>query len=262
MQPWTHETALAEIESRLEVMNELVEADAYSSQHTRWRIGTIKFLQEVFGEASIFYSNFVRISWIYSGTMITSYKESLIPGATQQKYDSVAYSDAIRKAHGVLLAAKDELQRKGIEHVYEGKNTGPEASLILQVINLVELKLRKVIRTQPKKEREVQDGFESLLIGADIPYSREKDSIEYSSKTYVPDFTVAKADLAIDVKLASLPPHEKEIIAQINDDILAYQTKYGNLVFIVYDCGQIRDADLFISSFEAQGSVVVRVVKH
>jgi len=51
-------------------------------------------------------------------------------------------------------------------------------------------------------------------------------------------------------------------IAQINDDILAYRTKYGNAFFIVYDCGFIRDVDLFISSFEAQGDVYVRVVKH
>jgi hypothetical protein len=64
------------------------------------------------------------------------------------------------------------------------------------------------------------------------------------------------------LKLATSPNHEKELIAQVNDDILAYKTKYGNLLFIVYDCGQIRDLDRFTASFEAHGSVYVRVVKH
>ena len=55
---------------------------------------------------------------------------------------------------------------------------------------------------------------------------------------------------------------EKEIITEINDDILAYQTKYGNLLFVVYDVGFIRDIDRFIDSFEKSTNVIVRVVKH
>ncbi len=82
------------------------------------------------------------------------------------------------------------------------------------------------------------------------------------TKTYIPDFMVQKADLAIDIKLATATGHEKLMIAEINDDILAYRTKYGNLFFIVYDCGIIRDIDRFIRSFEANGTVYVRVVKH
>lgn len=110
--------------------------------------------------------------------------------------------------------------------------------------------MRKVIREIPSKEKQIQDAFENLLIGADIPYSREKESIEYSSKTYVPDFTIQKIDLAVDVKLCSKEGREKEIIAEINEDILAYQTKYGNLFFIVYDLGFIRDVDRFTGAFE------------
>ena len=52
---------------------------------------------------------------------------------------------------------------------------------ITKVIHLAETKLRKVIRSTPKNEKEVQDAFETLLIGADIPHSREADRIEYSS---------------------------------------------------------------------------------
>ncbi len=81
-------------------------------------------------------------------------------------------------------------------------------------------------------------------------------------KTCTPDFTVSKADLAIELKLSAAASHEKEFIAQINDDILAYGTQYRNMIFVVYDCGYIRDTDLFISSFESHGSLYVRVVKH
>jgi hypothetical protein len=146
--------------------------------------------------------------------------------------------------------------------VYQGKNTGPEASTIVNVINLAERKLRKVIRDVPDAERQVQDAFESLLVGADVVYSRESDRIEYSSKTYTPDFSLAKVDLAIEVKLCNRKDREKEIIAEINDDILAYKRKYGNLLFIVYDTGCIRDVDRFSGHFEDQDGVMVKVVKH
>ena len=55
---------------------------------------------------------------------------------------------------------------------------------------------------------------------------------------------------------------EKELPEEINDDILAYQTKYQNLLFIIYDLGYIRDVDRFSSSFEEHENVTIRVVKH
>jgi hypothetical protein len=55
---------------------------------------------------------------------------------------------------------------------------------------------------------------------------------------------------------------EKAIISEINDDIIAYKTKYSNLIFVVYDIGIIRDQDLFRSGLEASENVVVKVVKH
>ena len=146
--------------------------------------------------------------------------------------------------------------------MYHGKNTAPEASTIVSVLNLVDHKLRKLVREQPAKERTVQDAVENMFIAADVPYAREAESIEYSSKTYIPDFTVSKADLAIEIKLCSKREREKEMIAEINDDILAYSTKYGNLLFVIYDCGIIRDVERFSRHFEESKTVVVRVVKH
>jgi len=104
--------------------------------------------------------------------------------------------------------------------------------------------------------------FETLLVGADIAHERETDSIVYSSKTYIPDFTFPTIGLAVELKLCNRPDREKEIIAEINDDIIAYKTKYRNLVFAVYDLGYIRDMDRFSQAFEASEGVIVRVVKH
>jgi hypothetical protein len=55
---------------------------------------------------------------------------------------------------------------------------------------------------------------------------------------------------------------EKSLPAEINDDILAYKQSYGNLLFVVYDTGNVRDIDRFIAHFEEEDGVVVKVVKH
>jgi hypothetical protein len=179
-----------------------------------------------------------------------------------ERINQKAYLRQLESARGLLLAASDELDRKDLNSVYKGKDTGPEASIILKVIGLAEHKLRKVIREKPESENEVQNRYEDLLIGADILYSRETESIEYSSKTYIPDFIIKKSDLIVEVKFCNRSGREKELIEEINDDILAYKTKYGNLFFVVYDIGLIRDVDRFIDSFQNIEGVFVKVVKH
>ena len=173
-----------------------------------------------------------------------------------------AYLEALETAKGLLQAAHDELSAKTLEDVYHGKNTAPESSNIVKVLTIIEQRLRKVIRERPERERQVQDALENLLVGAGIEYSRETESIEYSSKTYTPDFSLSRLDLAIELKLCPRPEREKEIIAEINDDILAYKQKYGNIFFVVYDLGCIRDVDRFVAQFEETEGVLVRVIKH
>ena len=160
------------------------------------------------------------------------------------------------------MAAADHLKRTDLERVYVGTDTPPESNAIMKVINLAEHRLRKVIRAKPGSERDVQDAFDTLLVGADIPFKRETEAIEYSSKTYRPDFTVPKINLAIELKLCNREGREKEMIAEVNDDILAYGTKFANLLFVVYDLGFVRDIDRFTSAFEKNQNVVVLVVKH
>jgi len=263
---WNKETAIGELDKLIEGIEDLKKVRAFSSDHVRWHQRVVSFFEEVFGKDSRYFRSFVHLSWRRDGSFlvggVSDPKGSYNPQAAVDREHHKSYLEQLDTAKGLLLAAKDELGRKDLEEVYKGKDTGPEASLILKIINLGEYKLRKVIRQTPEKERNVQDSFESLLVGAEIPFSRETESIEYSSKTYKPDFSVSRADLAIEVKLCNREGREKEIIAEINDDILAYKTKYGNVVFVVYDLGLIRDIDRFVKNFEDQEGVVVKVVKH
>ncbi len=257
------EKAIEQLDALIEEIEALRGHLQTDPEHIRWHQKVIRFLTRTFGQRSAAYQNFVRISWHFRGTRPVTIYEVDQPGMGRERYDTHAYAKAQDVALGILLSARDELEEaQSIEDVYQGKNTAPEASEIVSIISLADKKLRKVIRQPPTKEAEVQDAFENLLVGADIAYKREAPQITYSSKQYRPDFVVPTADLVIEIKLCSKPGHEKERIAEINDDILAYETTWGNQLFVVYDIGTIRDVDTFKGSLEANDSVIVCVVKH
>ncbi len=264
--PWTKEVVLGRLQALREETIALESWRRLSEDHTRWLISTLQFVEDVFGPRSRTYLGIASLRWEAPRPMIVGGPSdpmgSIDPDAARERKDQEGYVRDLATARGVLAAAIERLNILELDEVYEGKDSGPESSAIVKVINLAEHKLRKVIRAKPSTEKEVQDAFEGLLIGADLPYSRETDRIEYSSKTYQPDFTMTKLDLAIDMKLCARDGREKELPAEINDDILAYQAKYGNLLFIVYDVGFIRDVERFADSFEQHQNVVVRVVKH
>lgn len=262
---WTKESATAELKALIAEIPDLMGRRRHCAEHTRWVARTLRVLEQVFGHNSRYYLSFAHLKWSETGSFLIGGpgdpEGSWNPQAAIDRRHQEAYVRDLDPAKGFLMAALDDLDRAGIDGVYEGKDTGPEASGLVRVLTLVERKLRKVIRATPTKEREVQDAFESLLVGAEIPYGRETVSIEYSSKTYVPDFVFEPLDLVVEIKLCNRPEREKEIIAEINDDILAYGTRYGNQVFVVYDVGHIRDVERFCSTFESQDGVLVRVVK-
>lgn len=261
---WTKDSALNELKTLAESTRALERFGAFSEDHTRWLTRSLAVLEEVFGRKSRYFLSLAALQWRRTSSTIVGGPahpgDSWNPQAAMERLDHAAYLSDLQTVRGLLLGAADHLERAGLESVYEGKDTAPESSLIIKVLSLAGPPLRKVIRSTPKNEKEVQHAFENLLVGASIPYSRETDRIEYSSKTYTPDFTMPQIDLAIEMKLCG-PGREKEIIAEINDDILAYRTKYGNILFVVYDLGQIRDLERFTVSFEQHQNVIVRVVK-
>jgi hypothetical protein len=262
---WTKDGALAELQGLAATARSLERNERFSEEHTRWLTRALAVVEEVFGQQSRYYLSFAALKWQESGSFVfggpSDPEGSWNPARAIERQHHQAYLKSLGAARGFLLGAADELERSDLRSVYKGKDTAPESSAIIRVINLAGPKLRKVIRSTPKNEKEVQDAFENLLIGADIAHSREADRIEYSSKTYAPDFTLPQLDLAIEIKLCAGQGREKVIIPEINDDILAYRTKYGNLLFVVYDVGQIRDVERFTASFEQHENVVVRIVK-
>lgn len=264
---WDKDEALAQLDQLLEQANELNGDQPFSERHTSWLLRTTEFLSEVFGEDSSYFGNFRNVPWgAYPSAIIggpARPDESWDPQIGVERIKRESFQGHLATARGVLRAARDRLDREDdVGALYESKDTAPETSLLIKTINLAERKLRKVLREPPANEKVLQEAFENLLIGADIPYSRETKSIEYSSKTYTPDFTVDRAGLAIELKVCLDGRREKALPSEINDDILAYGQEYGNLLFVIYDTGNIRDVDRFAAHFEEQDNVVVRVVKH
>jgi len=258
MKTWTKEEALATLKELAEGADKLRNLRAFSTEHTMWVTRCLDTLEEVFGEASRYYLSFVDIKWgqIPPGTII----ETWILEDKQAAIDAKSHHYFLLQlgtAKGFLLGALGSLKDREITDVCTKRESGIEASLVLSVLNLAEQKLRKVIREKPEREKQVQDAFENLLIGADITFGREVDSVEYSSKTYTPDFSLRKIGLAVEIKLCNRSEREKELPEEINDDILAYQTKYQNLLFIIYDLGYIRDIDRFCGSFEQHENVTI-----
>jgi hypothetical protein len=263
---WTKEAAVKELLALATETRSLSLQQRYSADHTKWATKTLVILEEVFGRESRFYQTFASFTWSQQGQIIIGGvrdpEGSFNPQAAIQREHHKAFLRQLETARGLLQAAAEHLEGRDLREVYEGKNTPPESSDLVKVLSLAERKLRKIVRERPQRERQIQDAFESLLIAADLTFGRETERIEYSSKTYTPDFTMPRIDLAIDLKLCNREDREKEIIAEINDDILAYRTNYGNLLFVVYDLGFIRDIERFAESFEQQSNVIVRVIKH
>jgi hypothetical protein len=120
--------------------------------------------------------------------------------------------------------------------------------------------LRPSFHEDPQNEIQVQDALETILRAGNFDFLREKVSIPYSAKVYKPDFTSESLDLALEVKFCNHSQKMKDIIGEMNDDIVAYQTKFTNAMFVVYDMGIIRDVKAFTASFEIP-NVYVLVVK-
>lgn len=257
MKNWSKDNAIKAIQDAIDQIPNVQSAGRKSKQHTRWFVNTLRLLEEIFGAKSMYYLNLSSFPWHSAGNMIIQGWDL----EEQIEYrHHLAFLDQMKQANGLLLAAIDHLADSEMDEVYKGKDTPDETSEFFKIINLINNTLRKIIREIPEKEQDIQNRFEDLLVANNIDYSREHPHIEYSSKCYVPDFSFKKIDLAVEIKLCKTD--EKRLIAQINDDILAYKTVFRNILFIIYDLGKIRDTDVFKSSFEKCPEVIIKIIKH
>ena len=127
-------------------------------------------------------------------------------------------------------------------------------------------KLRSAMFHEPDREQEVQNVVEQLLIGRGMrkgpDYDREVGRVRISSKEVVPDFIFPMLSLALEVKLIKNAQRVPRAIDEINADIASYSKKYGQLLFLVYDLGHIRDETEFRRDLENAQTIFVAVVKH
>jgi REase_DpnII-MboI len=254
------ENAINLIENLIARIQNLDKSHAQTAEHAQWLMETLSILEDIFGDKSRTYLSFVNLTWRPSGGYWVRGPDIESQIEYQRKQ---AYIDDLNIAEGILKAGIQLIKRKGVMNVYEGKDTPKESSEIIKIISLIENKLRKVIRDPPKNEIEVQDKIESLFIGAglDGQYTREIEHMPYSSKSYIPDFLFEKIKTVVEVKLCKTADKEKDIISEINDDIIAYKTRYPNLIFVVYDLGIIRDQDKFKNDIMNNEQVQVIIVK-
>lgn len=256
MKTWTKSEALSYLQSLIDIIPEIKKTGRKSSEHIRWLSNALRFLEEVFGEKSLYHANMSYLSWCETSNMIISDPRNYESEVASQH--NSAFIKQMEQAKGFLQSAKDQLENNDIEDVFT--SVSPSTNNFIKILKLGETKLRKLMRIEPTLEKEIQDKYEDLLTGADINYSREYPHIIYSTKQYIPDFSFAEFDLAVELKLCK--GDEKKLIVQLNDDIAAYKTKFTNIIFIIYDLGSIRDVDLFKGSFEKQENVFVQVIKH
>ena len=134
------------------------------------------------------------------------------------------------------------------------------------IINFLQNRLRAAIHDEPKKEIEVQDAVEILLIGKGLlkgtDYDRETGRVKVSVKEVVPDFIFPKLDLALEIKLSKDQGKQKAIVDEINADIKAYGKKYSRQLYIVYDLGTIRDENEYKNDLDNAINISVIIVKH
>lgn len=260
----TQEQAIETLQKLVDEISILKTERAFSTRHSRWLVNMLAITAEVFSEHSTIYLSITNLTWQRSGSFIVDpWTEGTMDyDEAAQNIHHRAYLKQLDTAMGILEAGIDQIKAYGIDTVYKSKDTSKESSEIIKILDLVESKLRKTIRDLPKNEREVQDRFEDLLVARDIAYLREQEKIVYSSKTYHPDFSFSRINTVLEIKLCDKKEREKEIISEINDDILAYKTKYPNIIFLVYDLGYIRDTDRFKDDIEVEDTVIVKVIKH
>jgi hypothetical protein len=252
--------AIYEINGLIEQMPHIASTGLNSTEHIRWLFNCRSVLEKIFGRNSTYYKSFATLKWRETGSYQIYAWESI--EEAREERDNRVFLQCMEIAQGVFLAAIDEIENvKDISDLYKDKKED-DSNLLIKLLNVINNKFRIFFQEEPKNEKDVQNNFERLLVGCDFSYTREKERVTYSTKTYVPDFVLNDLNLAAELKICNRETREKEIISEINDDILAYNTKYKNSMFVVYDIGQIRDVEQFKSSFKAYDNVIIVIVKH
>ncbi len=103
--------------------------------------------------------------------------------------------------------------------------------------------------------------MEIIFRARGFDFRREQETVPFSTKRYIPDFTFDRIGLAVEVKLCKDKDRERPMIDEINADIIGYGGKYDRCIFVIYDLGFIRDIARFSEDIEKNPGAHVLIVK-
>lgn len=130
-----------------------------------------------------------------------------------------------------------------------------------QIADLLAAHLRPSIYDDPANERVVQNIVETIFRSKSLDFNRELDTVPFSTKRYVPDFTFNRIGLAVEIKYCKDRDRESKLIDEVNADIAGYANRYEQVLFVIYDLGFIRDVPRFSADIEKNPNVRVLVIK-
>ncbi len=214
-----------------------------------WRFGSYKTFMRKYNTLAQLVSKELDGTDLLDYYNIEKIKDSFSTVASAQKnfFDSILANISILRS---LL--ENELDMKSDE--------------IKNLKNFLKNNIRKVIFEKPEDEYKIQDSIEQLLIGKGfskgIDYDREVGRVKVSVKEVIPDFIFPRLDLALEVKFCKDKNKSKRLVDEINADIQSYSKEYANLMFVIYDLGNIRDEIEFKNDLDNQSNISVIIVKH
>lgn len=240
-------TARALIDDRLDELHALLTDDpveVVTGRYQAWKAAARTSLQAVVSEAAL--------------ARFDAARGAAPPGAGGRPTPPVYLDGAASR--DCLIAMKRDLEADPAALLLEPPSGAtPESPLggIIKVVDLLTRRLPSAFHGGPETERDLQDGFETLLAGAGVVYEREAGS----ARGFAPHFTFLDLSTALQLKLCDRADRPAAIDAEIRGEIDACHARFEHIVFGVFDLGFIPGPDAFSLAFEAHDRVWVRVIR-
>lgn len=113
------EEAIHLLEKSLDQIDSLKASRKSSCEHAKWRLDTLYLLEEIFGEKSRIYINFALLTWQNRG----NFRLTMHPEKELEYQNRQGYLTDLEIAHGLIKSGMDLIKRRGMDAVFEGKNT-------------------------------------------------------------------------------------------------------------------------------------------
>ena len=223
-------TARALIDDRLDELHALLTddpVDVVTGRYQAWKAAARASLQGVVSEAAL--------------ARFDAARGVAPPGAGGRPTPPVYLDGAASR--DCLMAMKRDLEA--------------DPAALLLIVDLLKRRLPSAFHEGPETERDLQDGFETLLAGAGVVYERE----EASPRAFAPHFNFPDLKTALQLKLCNRADRPAAVSDEIRGEIEACRPRFEHIIFGVFDLGFIPEPDAFARAFEARDRVWVRVIR-